>query len=225
MRILLVEDDPATARLVERVLRAQHYAVDCAADGATADELFVVNPYDLVVLDWSIPPPDGPTLLRQWRATGAAVPVLMLTGHQSVDDRVAGLDTGADDYLTKPFATPELVARVRSLLRRVARPIAPHIVADLVLDPTSRTVTVAGTPVSLPPREFAILEYLVSRLDQVVSRTELSEHVWNESFDAFSNVVDVAIYRLRRQVDGQRTERLIHTVRGHGYRLSSTRCP
>lgn len=191
--------------------------------GPTADELFAVNSYDLVVLDWTIPAPNGHELLRRWRAGGSETPVLLLTGHQTVADRVNGLDSGADDYLTKPFAIDELLARVRSLLRRVPRPLVAQTVGDLTLDPARKAVEVGGEPVAVSAKEYAILEYLMAHRDAVVSRTDLTEHVWDNSFDAMSNVVDAAIYRLRRKIDGDRRARLLHTVRGLGYRLSSRR--
>jgi two-component system copper resistance phosphate regulon response regulator CusR len=197
--------------------------VDLAPDGATADELAAVNPYDLVVLDWSIPPPTGIELLRRWRAAGLAMPVLMLTGRTGVDDRVDGLDGGADDYLTKPFSFSELLARVRSLLRRRERPLASAEAGDLILDRSRRQITLGNRVMELPPKEFGVLEYLLSRRDEVVSRTELAEHVWDDSFDAMSNVIDVIIYRLRKKIDGGRSKKLLHTQKGAGYVLKSRR--
>jgi DNA-binding response OmpR family regulator len=218
MRILVVEDEAAVAEWVATALRAEHYAVDVAPAGAAAAELAAVNEYDLVVLDWSIPPPTGIELLRGWRAAGWQVPVLMLTGHLDVDHAVGGLDTGADDYLTKPFRMPELLARVRSLLRRAARPLAgPLAAGDLEMDRAARTVTVAGRPVDLSAKEFALLEYLLCHAGRVVSRSEIAEHVWDEAFDPTSNVIDVTVYRLRRKIDRGRPGRLLHTVVGGGY--------
>ena len=223
MRILLVEDDEDLAEALVDALEDESYAVDLAADGDTADELASINTYDLVILDWTIPSPDGIELLRRWRSSGDTTPVLMLTGRREVEDRVDGLDTGADDYLTKPFSFVELMARVRSLLRRRATKISAMRAGDLELDRAGYRVTIEGQPVELAPKEFAILEYLLSRLGETVSRTDLVEHVWDDSFDAMSNVVDVMIYRLRKKIDGGREGRLLETVKGVGYRLRRER--
>ena len=223
MRVLLVEDDEELAEALVDALEDESYAVDLAVDGDTADELASVNTYDLVILDWTIPSPDGIELLRSWRAAGDTTPVLMLTGRRDVEDRVDGLDTGADDYLTKPFSFVELMARVRSLLRRRATRISAMKAGDLELDRAGYRVTIDGQPVELAPKEFAILEYLLSRLGETVSRTDLVEHVWDDSFDAMSNVVDVMIYRLRKKIDGGREGRLLETVKGVGYRLRRER--
>jgi DNA-binding response OmpR family regulator len=224
MRILVVEDDRSLAEAIVETLVDERYAVDHAPTGGEASELMAVNAYDLVVLDWSIPPPTGIELLRAWRAAGDPTPVLMLTGRAEVEDRVGGLDTGADDYLTKPFRFAELLARVRSLLRRRARPLQTSLQAgDVEMDRAAKRVTVGGEPVELSAKEFALLEYLLSRRGEVVSRTDISEHVWDDSFDSFSNVIDVTVYRLRRKIDGDRAERLIHTVRGAGYVLRGER--
>jgi len=225
MRILVVEDDEQIAEAVAETLRDEAYAVDVARRGDAADELMEVNRYDLVVLDWNLPAPSGIDLLRRWRQSGLGLPVLMLTGRAGVEDRVGGLDTGADDYLTKPFAFDELLARVRSLLRRAgARPSLVDLEAgDLVVRRAQREVRVAGAPVELSPKEFAVLEYLLQHRDEVVTRTDLSEHVWDETFDSLSNVVDVTVHRLRRKIDGERERRLLHTVKGVGYVLKSQR--
>ncbi len=224
MRLLVVEDEEVLAEALVERLRAEAYAVDSAATGAEAAELVEINPYDLVILDWSIPPPSGIELLRAWRRQGHAMPVLMLTGHSGLDERIGGLDSGADDYLTKPFQFGELLARVRSLLRRRQQPLQPRLSAgDLEMDRAQRTVQVAGQALELRPKEFAILEFLLSRVDQVVSRAELVEHVWDDSFDSFSNVVDVTVHRLRRKIDGQQERALLHTLKGVGYVLKSRR--
>ena len=223
MRILVVEDEESLAEALVEVLEDESYAVDLAADGATADELAAINDYDLVVLDWTIPAPTGIELLRTWRGEGKEFPVLMLTARKDVGARVDGLDTGADDYLTKPFSFRELLARVRSLLRRREKRLQTLEAGDLELERASRQVTVGGRPLDLSPKEFGILEYLLSRVDETVSRTELSEHVWDESFDAMSNTIDVLIYRLRKKVDGGREGKLLHTVKGAGYVLRSQR--
>jgi DNA-binding response OmpR family regulator len=223
MRILLIEDDSALAAAVAEALADQHYAVDRAGTGSEAEELAALHDYDLVVLDWTIPPPSGLELLRGWRAVGRTFPVLMLTARGGVEDRVSGLDEGADDYLTKPFAVAELLARVRTLLRRREREPHPVVAGDLVLERGPRRVTVAGEPVRLTPKEFGVLEYLLRRRDAVVSRQELAEHVWDHTFEAMSNTLDVIVYRLRKKIDGEREGRLLHTVAGAGYLLSAER--
>ncbi len=204
MRILVVEDAESLAEALVEALEDESYAVDHAGDGATADELAAVNDYDLVVLDWNIPAPTGIELLRAWRRQGSEMPVLMLTAHRDLEARVDGLDTGADDYLTKPFSFKELLARVRSLLRRRHKVVQELRAGDLLLERAGRRVTVAEEELELPPKEFGILEYLLSRVDETVTRTELAEHVWDDSFDAMSNVIDVIIYRLRKKIDGGR---------------------
>lgn len=224
MRILLVEDEPGLAEAVADILRDDTYAVDVANDGETASELMEINDYDLAVLDYNIPPPTGIELLRQWREDGRSTPILMLTARSTVAERVEGLDAGADDYLVKPFDFSELLARVRSLLRRRERKVDAQLEAgDLAIDRTRHEVLVGGEPIELSPKEFALLEYLVARKDEVVSRADIEEHVWDSSFDSFTNIVDVLIHRLRRKVDDGREGKLIHTVKGVGYRLSGTR--
>ncbi len=225
MRILVVEDEEVLADAIVEALQDECYAVDLAADGATASELMHVNSYDLVILDWTIPPPTGIQLLRQWRDGGDSTPVLMLTGRSEVEHRVDGLDTGADDYLTKPFSFVEFLARVRSLMRRPQRTLANTLgAADLELDRASRQVTLASEPVELSPKEFGVLEYLLRRQGEVVTRTELTEHVWDETFDSVSNVIDVTVYRLRKKIDRETAAgKLIHTVKGVGYILKKER--
>ena len=225
MRILIVEDEPVLAQALVEALEDEFYAVDCAPDGETASELVGVNNYDLVVLDWTIPPPTGIELLRAWRKEGKDIPVLMLTGRSAVGDRVNGLDTGADDFLTKPFSLLEFLARVRSLLRRRERILKTTLQAgDLEMDRAARQVTVAGSELELSPKEFALLEYFLDKKDQVVTRSELSEHVWDDSFDSLGNVIDVTVHRLRKKIDGNRQDRLLHTLKGIGYVLKSERC-
>ncbi len=224
MRVLVVEDDPRMSDLICEVLRDHCYAVDPATDGASASELMDLNPYDLVVLDWGIPAPSGIELLQTWRSQGRAMPILMLTGRDAVEDKAGGLDTGADDYLTKPFSFVELLARVRSLLRRRKVPLRLQLEAgDLRLDASRHHVTVGGRPVQLSPKEFAVLEYMLRRTDEVLTRTEIEEHAWDESSDPMANVIDVTIHRLRKKIDGGRDRRLIHTVRGMGYVLRNER--
>ncbi|MEO8505052.1 MAG: response regulator transcription factor [Acidobacteriota bacterium] len=225
MRLLLVEDEPAIASAVAEVLRDETYAVDVANDGRAADELMATNDYDLVILDWGIPAPSGIELLRRWRGAGRTTPVLMLTARSTVGDRIDGLDGGADDYLTKPFSLDEVLARVRSLLRRSTR--SPDLAAltadDLEMDRAAHTVRIAGRDIELSPKEFAVLEHFLLHKDRVVSRTEISDHVWDDSFDSMSNVVDVTVHRLRRKIDGAQPGRLLHTVKGAGYILKSHR--
>jgi DNA-binding response OmpR family regulator len=224
MRILVVEDNDEMASLICEVLRDARYAVDLARSGDDASEMMAVYDFDLVVLDWGIPPPSGIELLGGWRREGRSTPVLMLTARDAVADRVGGLDTGADDYLTKPFSFEELLARVRSLLRRREQTLQLTLDAgDLRLDRTRHRVTVAAEPVELSPKEFAVLEYLLTRKDEVVGRNEIEEHAWDEASDPMANVVDVTIHRLRKKVDGGREGRLIHTVRGVGYVLRGER--
>jgi DNA-binding response OmpR family regulator len=224
MRILVVEDDERLSGLICEVLGEACYATDLAADGETAAEMVDVNDYDLVVLDWGIPAPSGIELLRTWRRQGHSMPILMLTARDAVEDRVGGLDTGADDYLTKPFSFVELLARVRSLLRRREVPLQLALEAgDLKLYRSKHKVTVGGEPILLSPKEFAVLEYLLTRKDEVITRTDIEEHAWDEASEPMANVVDVVIHRLRKKVDGGRGGKLIHTVRGVGYVLRSER--
>ena len=224
MRILLVEDDEMIATAVEEALVISHYSVDRVSDGASADEMASVNEYDAIVLDWGIPEPSGIELLRRWRGDGVETPVLMLTGRVEVDDRIDGLDSGADDYLTKPFSLAELLARVRSLIRRRKRVLLPQLAADNVeMDRAAHQVTVEGEAIALSPKEFALLEYLLHHVDQVVTRSDISEHVWDDTFDAMSNVIDVTIHRLRSKIDGGQNGALLNTVKGVGYVLRSAR--
>jgi DNA-binding response OmpR family regulator len=224
LRILVVEDEDVLAQALVEVLEDEFYAVDRAGDGETASELADVNDYDLIVLDWTIPPPTGIELLRMWREAGRDTPVLMLTGRTAVDDKVDGLDTGADDFLGKPFLLPEFLARVRSLLRRRAKPLQATLSAgDVVMDRAARRVKVGERSLDLSPKEFALLEYFLNHKDQVITRTALTEHVWDDSFDSLGNVVDVTIHRLRKKIDGERGDRLLHTLKGVGYVLKSQR--
>ena len=224
MKILIVEDEPRMAELIREVLEDACYAVDLAAEGATAAELMTVNEYDLVILDWRIPAPSGLELLRIWRQEGRTLPILMLIGRDKVQDRVGGLDSGADDYLTKPFSFSELLARVRSLLRRREIPLQLALQAgDLKLDRSKHQVTVNGQPIMISPKEFGVLEYLLTRKDEVVTRTDIEEHAWDDTAEPMANVVDVVIHRLRKKIDSDQQGRLIHTVRGVGYVLRSER--
>ena len=225
MRILLVEDEEELAEALVEVLTDEYYVVDQAADGEKAAKLMLVTNYDLVVLDWKIPPPTGIELLRRWRQEGNSTPVLMFTGDRTrIRDKVEGLDVGADDYLTKPFAIAEFRARVRSLLRRREKALRSSLEAgDLVMDRAAHAVSLGAKPIQLSPKEFGILEYLLTRKDEVIRRTELSEHVWDDAFDPASNVIDVLIHRLRKKIDGGRADKLLHTVAGVGYMIKSRR--
>jgi len=222
VRLLLVEDESRVARFIAKGLREQAYAVDIAADGEQALYQADVNDYDLVILDVMLPVKDGHTVCRELRASGFRAPILMLTARAAVDDRVAGLDSGADDYLAKPFDFKELLARLRALLRRSSG-LRPEVarVADLTLDTASHAVTRAGKPVSLTAKEYALLEFLVRNEGRVVGRGPIGQNVWDESFDPFSNVIDVYIKRLRAKMDSGFGCRLIHTRRGEGYILSA----
>ncbi|MDH3587922.1 MAG: response regulator transcription factor [Gammaproteobacteria bacterium] len=219
MRILLVEDDARRFEPLQAALEAECYAVDFAMDGKTADELHFVNGYDLIVLNWTIPPPSGIELLWYWRETGDETPVLMITDHRNVEDLVCALDGGADDCLASPFSLAEFLARVRSLLRRRSRPLPELTVSNIHMDRAAHRVTLGDAQVQLSPKEFSILEYFLTRPGEVISRTELIEHVWDDSFDSLSNVVDVTIHRLRVKIDGGREKPLLRTVKGVGYVL------
>jgi two-component system OmpR family response regulator len=220
LRILIVEDEPAIAAAVAASLAAEGHAVDTIADGAEAITWAETYPYDLVVLDVILPSLDGFEGCRRLRAGGFGEPILMLTAVADVDARVTGLDHGADDYLAKPFAMPELHARVRALRRRQTAARSPRItVADLDLDPMSRSVHRAGRSIRLTAREFELLEVLARHPGRVFSQEQLIDAVWNADFDAESNIVEVYIRSLRRKLDGGRRDGLIQTVRGAGYRL------
>jgi two-component system copper resistance phosphate regulon response regulator CusR len=220
MRILVVEDQRNVARVVAKGLREQGYAVDVSYDGAEASERLELETYDLAILDLMLPGLDGIEVCRRLRERGATTPVLMLTARDDKASRIEGLDTGADDYLTKPFDFDELLARVRALLRRAPVYVPSSLViGDLVLDATRHVATRAGRPVELTAKEFSVLEYLMRNPGRIVSREELSAHVWDERFDPFSNVIEVYIGRLRKKIDGESDVKLIHTRRGAGYLL------
>ena len=220
MRILVVEDDPDMSRFIARGLSEQSYAVDVAATGSAALEASAASTYDLIVLDAMIPAPDGFEVCRQLRAEGNDASILMLTARDSLADRVEGLDSGADDYLVKPFEFAELLARLRALLRRRGTRQYPVIeVGDLRVDTRSHRVSRGGTELQLTTKEYALIEYLSVNAGRVMGREEIAEHVWNEDFDPFSNLIEVYIGRLRRQVDDDREVKLIHTIRGSGYIL------
>ncbi len=220
MRILLVEDEEKVASFIRRGLEEEHHAVDVALDGEEGLGLALVTPYDLVILDLMLPRLDGFRVLERLRDEAVQVPVLVLTARDRVDDKVRGLDLGADDYLTKPFAFEELLARARALLRRGKAKVSPVLsVADLSLDPAARRVTRGGNVIDLTAKEYALLEYLMRHHGRVLTRTMIAEHVWDQSFDSYTNVIDVYVNYLRKKIDHDYDPKLIHTVRGVGYVL------
>lgn len=220
MRVLLVEDDRKAARVLCKGLQEEGFTVDVAHAGDEGEYQAEINQYDVIVLDWLLPAKAGIDVCRDLRARGVTTPILILTAKDAVADRVTGLNTGADDYLTKPFAFVELLARIRALLRRGDAAQTPVLkVGDLVLDPVSHRVTRGDRRVVLTPREYALLEYLMRHGGGVVTRTELGEHIWQEEHDTLTNLVDVHMSHLRRKLDGDAATPLIHTVRGRGYRL------
>jgi DNA-binding response OmpR family regulator len=218
VRVLVIEDDKKAAQLLAKGLREESFAVDLAYTGEAGDEMATVNTYDLIVLDWLLPGKDGIAVCRDLRARGIATPILMLTARDSLEDRVTGLNTGADDYLAKPFGFSELLARIHALLRRsdLTRPVVLRV-GDLILDPITRHVTRAGRPVNLTPKEYAVLATLMRRPGEVVTRSQLAEGVWETDLDSLFNLLEVHISHLRRKVDIQGASPLIHTIRGHGY--------
>jgi len=221
MRILLVEDEPRAAEVLARGLREQSYAVDLASDGDAAVFQAAIVEYDAVVLDVMLPLKDGIAVCRTIRQSGSSVPILMVTARDAVDARIEGLDSGADDYLVKPFDFGELLARVRALIRRGRQPLLPDCVAvgPLTIETRSRRALVGSRELALTAKEYSLLEFLVRHTGEVVSRAAIAEHVWDEHYDAFSNVVDVYIQRLRRKLDDAGAAPLIRTRRGEGYQL------
>jgi DNA-binding response OmpR family regulator len=221
VRILLVEDESNAARFIAKGLREARHAVDIAPDGTAVAQQCDQNDYDAVILDVMLPGKDGLTVCRELRAAGSDVPVLMLTARDAVEARVEGLDAGADDYLTKPFDFRELLARVRALTRRDRRPLAPERleVRHLAIEVAGQRVWSHGREIALTSREYALLEYMARRAGEVVGRADIAEHVWDEHYDAFSNVVDVYVQRLRRKLDEPGEPSLIRTRRGQGYQL------
>ncbi len=218
MRLLVVEDDTKVASFLRKGLKAEGYAVDVAPDGEKASDLAGAEPYDAIVLDIGLPGKDGYQVLSDLRSAKQRTPVLLLTARDGVEDRVRGLDLGADDYLAKPFAFAELTARLRALLRRGApEPDAILKIADLTLDPARHLVNRNGRAIDLTPKEFSLLEYLMRNAGRPVTRAMISEHVWDINFDSFSNVIDVHINLIRKKVDADAHVKLIQTVRGVGY--------
>lgn len=220
MRVLVVEDEQKINRTLCQALREESYAVDAAFDGEEAEELTEINDYDLIILDIMLPKKDGLQVCTGIRQRGLRTPILLLTAKDSFEDRVQGLDSGADDYLVKPFHMGEMMARVRALLRRGSLATSTRLqVADLILDTRSHRVTRSEQPVELTSKEYAMLEYFMRHPDQVLTRTMISEHVWDDAFDSFSNIIDVYIRRLRRKIDDISATKLLHTIRGSGYLL------
>jgi len=219
MRVLLVEDDRKAARLVSKGLHEAGFLVDIAYSAEEGDEMSATTDYAAIVLDWLLPSRDGIAFCHDLRTRGVSTPILMLTARQGLDDRVTGLNVGADDYLTKPFAFAVLLARLHALLRRsaITRPIVLTI-GDLSLDPVSHVVTRAGTPINLTPKEYAILEVLMRQPGEVLTRASLGERLWRDDDDV-NNLVDVHVSHLRKKIDRPPLEPLIHTVWGRGYRL------
>jgi two-component system OmpR family response regulator len=223
MRILLVEDDLKTADFICQGLRQAGYAVDHVADGEAGCQFALAHPYDLAIVDIMLPSRDGLSLIEELRWHKPNLSVMILSAKRSVDERVKGLQSGSDNYLTKPFAFVELLARVQALLRRSSPTAEPMrlVVGELSLDLLSRKVVRAGKRIDLQPREFALLEYLIRRVGQVVSKTMIMEHIWDYDFDPQTNVVEVLISRLRRKVDQDFANKMIHTIRGVGYVLNT----
>ena len=221
MRLLVVEDEPELADLLSRAIREAAWASDVVGTGPSALEALAVNDYDLVVLDVGLPGLDGFEVCRRWRASGGKTPILLLTARSSLQDRVTGLDAGADDYLPKPFAIEELLARLRALARRptAALPVVLTL-ADLEVDTGAQTVRRAGRRLRLTQREYALLEYFLRNPGRILTRAQILEHVWDDNFDPVANAVDVLVGRVRRKVDQPGMRPLIHTTRGAGYRLS-----
>ena len=220
MSILLVEDDEGVARFIRKGLMEQAYAVDIATSGDAALEMASVSTYDAMILDVMIPAPDGMEVCRTLRAGGSKLPILMLTARDAVDDKIAGLDCGADDYLPKPFEFRELLARLRALLRRGGATLSPLIVAgELEIDTRSHRVRLDDHSLTLTTKEYSVLEYLARNAGRIVSREDIAEHVWGQDFDPFSNLIEVYVNRLRRHIEKVSARKLIHTVRGAGYML------
>jgi len=231
MRILVVEDEPELAKVLRQGLQEENYAVDVALDGEEGLFKAQVYDYDLIVLDIMLPKLDGFGVLQTLRDEGKTIPVLMLTAKDEMSDKVKGLDAGADDYLTKPFGFSELLARIRALIRRAKdAPLRLIQVGDLALDLYEHRVKRGNKTIQLTAKEYEVLEHLARNAGRIVSRTELSEHVWAGDFDRYSNVIDVFLYRLRQKIDLNPLPKLIHTIRGSGYILKSpeaddpTRC-
>ncbi len=223
MRVLVVEDDAPLNRILSRTLKEEAYAVDSAEDGQEAEWLAFENPYDVIVLDLMLPIKDGFEVLKNIRAGGITTPVLILTAKDAKEDVVKGLDLGADDYMTKPFDLNEFLARVRSVSRRPSGQVQTKISAGpLLIDPARKEVSCEGQVIDLTAKEYALLDYFARNADSVLSRTQLSEHVWDMNFEPTSNVVDVYVGYLRNKIEDTIGVKLIKTVRGHGYMLDTS---
>jgi len=225
VRLLLIEDEPLTIRMLAKGLREQAYAVDVAENAGAAEALVVDHDYDLIILDLGLPDVDGLTLCRRIRDAGTTAPILILTARDAVDSRIAGLDSGADDYLLKPFDFGELLARLRALIRRGARPPQHErlSVGELVLDTHAQAAFCRDAPLPLTTREYALLEFMARRAGRVVTREDIAEHVWDSSYDPLSNVIDVYVRRLRSKLAPTACHEAIQTRRGAGYVLSAER--
>jgi len=223
MRILVVEDEPRAAQMLAKGLREEAYAVDVVGDGERALYQLAITEYDAIILDVILPVQDGLTVCRELRKSASTVPVLMLTARDAVDARIAGLDSGADDYLTKPYDFRELLARLRAVMRRGRRPLTPPVIriGPIALDTRARRAFRDGEVLTLTAREYALLEHLVLHADEVVGRAAIAEHVWDSPCEPMSNVIDVLIQRLRRKIDVAGEPSLIVTRRGEGYMLSN----
>jgi DNA-binding response OmpR family regulator len=222
MRVLLVEDEPRAAQMLSKGLREQSYAVDVARDGKQALYQIAITEYDALVLDVMLPGIDGFEVCRELRRTGSQVPVLMLTARDAIESRIAGLDSGADDYLIKPYDFGELLARLRAVIRRGRLPLTPAVleIGDLRIDLRARQASRHAQLIKLTAREFALLEFLALHTGEVVGRGAIAEHVWDAPFESMSNVIDVMIQRLRRKIDGSHAHSMITTRRGEGYMLA-----
>ena len=222
MRLLIVEDERKVASFIKKGLEEEGYAVDVALDGEEGLRMSLDHLHDLIILDISLPKMDGFQVLKKLRQQKVNTPVLLLTVRATIEDKVLGLDSGADDYLTKPFAFQELVARVRALLRRRAE-AEPALLqmADLTLDPAQRIVSRGGEKIDLTSKEYALLEYFMRNAGRVLTRTMIIEHVWNYDFDTMTNIIDVYVNYLRKKIDSGREPKLIHTIRGVGYVLKA----
>lgn len=220
MTILVVEDEHKITRFIQRGLEMEHYTVDVAYDGEEALNKVEVNGYDLIILDLMLPKKDGIQVCRELRERKINTPILILTARDTVEDRIKGLDEGADDYITKPFAFGELLARIRALLRREKTVKRPQLqIGDLILDPSTHEVRRGGELIELTSKEYRLLDYFMRRPGQVCTRTMIGEHIWGYNFADNSNVIDVSLSNLRRKIDGKRSNKLIHTVRNIGYKI------
>ena len=222
MRILVVEDEKKVASFIQRGLEGEGFQIDIAGDGEEGVALACKNPYDLILMDVMLPKMDGLTAIRELRTAKIATPVLCLTAKDAVEDIVAGLDSGSDDYLTKPFAFAELLARVRALVRRATQDRGADITyADLRLDPVAHKVWRADKEIELTAKEYALLEYFIRNPEKTLTRNMIAEHVWDYTFDSFTNIIDVYVNYLRKKIDRDFTVKLVHTVRGVGYMLKA----